>query len=174
MRCALIPICEMKNDSWCSRGSNLLLTLLVYVTTCSTSYVTCTETAWQHQDGMAVAAGDIEIEDAPSSVKSEAWQCFGFVKSENNNGKKVNDKKKPVCKYCKRMLNFTNSTTNMMQHVSRCHSEKPRSAPPTPSVTPEGLLKGQSCWRASLQPCNETTTKTKEITRSIAVFLARY
>lgn len=39
---------------------------------------------------MALAAGNIEIEDARSSVKSETWQQFGLSKSENNKSEKKN------------------------------------------------------------------------------------
>ena len=47
------------------------------------------ETARRKDEVMAAAAGDFEIEDAPSSFKSEAWQHFGFPKSTNEKGENI-------------------------------------------------------------------------------------
>lgn len=61
---------------------------------------------------------DVDVEDAPSSFKSEVWQHFDFPKTKNETGEVVTDKTKKLgAEYCKMMLIYTNSKTNMMQHI---------------------------------------------------------
>lgn len=67
-----------------------------------------------------MAAGNIKIEDPPSSVKTEAWHYFGFHLKRNNKGVRVTGKTKTVFIYYERVLKYKNrTTTNKMQHVSR-------------------------------------------------------
>ncbi len=70
-------------------------------------------------------SGETEIEDAPSSYKSDVWQHFGFPVTRQDDGKKITDKTQTVCKNCKTMLPYTTSnTSNMMCHLKRHHNNK--------------------------------------------------
>lgn len=77
----------------------------------------------------AASVDDVDVEDAPTSFKSDVWRHFGFPKIKNESGEVVTDKTKTVCRYCKKMLIYTNSTTNMTQHTNRHHREKLLSPP---------------------------------------------
>ncbi len=54
-------------------------------------------------------SGETEIEDAPSSYKSDVWQHFGFPVTRHDDGKKITDKTQTVCKNCKTRLPYTTS-----------------------------------------------------------------
>ena len=118
----------------------------------------------------AASVDDVDIEDAPNSFKSDVWRHFGFPKTKNEKGEVVTDKTKTVCRYCKKMLIYTNSTTNMMQHTNRHHSEKLQSPP----SARKNLLVGQTTLTGGFAaPLAATSARAKEITRCIGVFMAK-
>lgn len=43
-----------------------------------------------------MASEIVQLEDAPSSFKSEAWQHFGFPMTINENGESIIDKTKSI------------------------------------------------------------------------------
>ncbi|XP_057186792.1 E3 SUMO-protein ligase ZBED1-like [Triplophysa rosa] len=119
---------------------------------------------------MATMSVDVDIEEAPSSFKSEVWLHFGFPKTKNDRGEVQTDKTKTVCKHCKKTFTYTNSTTNMMQHVNRHHSKKLKAQP---SVSKK-LLTGQTTLTGRFAvPLTATGARAAEITRSIGVFMAK-
>uniref|UniRef100_A0A9J7Y5E2 BED-type domain-containing protein n=1 Tax=Cyprinus carpio carpio TaxID=630221 RepID=A0A9J7Y5E2_CYPCA len=119
---------------------------------------------------VAASVDDVDVEDAPTSFKSDVWQHFGFPKIKNESGEVVTDKTKTVCRYCKKMLIYTNSTTNMMQHTNRHHREKLQSPP----SARKNLLVGQTTLTGGFAaPLAATSARAKEITRCIGVFMAK-
>lgn len=62
-------------------------------------------------------------EDVLSSFKLEAWQDLDY-RNTVNKSEIITDNTKTVCKYCKMILSYMNSTTSMMQHGKRHHSKK--------------------------------------------------
>lgn len=68
------------------------------------------------------------------------------------------------------MLIYTNSTTNMMPHTNRHHSEKLQSPP----SLRKNLLVGQTTLTGGFAaPLAAMSTRAKEITRCIGVFMAK-
>ncbi|XP_016355543.1 zinc finger BED domain-containing protein 1 [Sinocyclocheilus anshuiensis] len=118
---------------------------------------------------MATTSVDVDIEEAPSSFKSEVWRHFGFPKTKNDSGDVV-DKRKTVCKHCKKTFTYINSTTNMMQHINRHHSEKLQSQP---SVHKKLLIGQTTLTGGFAAPLAPTSARAAEITRCIGVFMGK-
>ncbi|KAA0722180.1 hypothetical protein E1301_Tti009072 [Triplophysa tibetana] len=106
-----------------------------------------------------------KLRPAPSHLKSDVWQHFGF--SEDTEG--VVDKSHTVCKVCSANFKYFGNTTNMKKHITRFHSEleKQHSLPIT--NTP-GYIQRTLDQVAKLPPNSE---KAKRITRSVAGFIAK-
>lgn len=117
---------------------------------------------------MEAAASDFEIEDPPANLKSAVWQHFGFPVFTKENGDKTTDRTKTACKHCKRLIPYTNSTTNMSQHISRHHSEQ--GSPPQE----RRLARGQTTLTNSFaRPLAHSSARAKTITRAIALYMAK-
>ena len=66
-----------------------------------------------------------QITDAPSSLRADVWQHFGFLISSCANGKKETDKSKTICKYWRTKIRYTTGyTSNLRSHLVHQHSEK--------------------------------------------------
>lgn len=106
-----------------------------------------------------------KLRPAPSHLKSDVWQHFGF--SEDTEG--VVDKSHTVCKVCSAKFKYFGNTTNIKKHITRFHSEleKQHSLPIT--NTP-GYIQRTLDQVAKLPPNSE---KAKRITRSVAGFIAK-
>lgn len=141
-----------------SRGRYLLLTSLVR------RHTSLTSVAVSRRKAMAAAGEDFKVQDAPSCFKLEVWQHFGFPKSENEMGEKITDKTKTVCRYCKKIMNYTNSTTNIMHHSEMFRSRLPER---------KKLLKCQTTLTSRfVTPLGQTSARAIETTRCIGVFMA--
>ncbi len=117
-----------------------------------------------------MSSAETEIEDAPSSYKSDVWQHFGFPVKRQDDGKKITDKTQTVCKHCKTRLPYTTSnTSNMMCHLKRHHNNKLLQTPATKRVK-EGQTSIQRSFAATW---SQSSAKAQEITRCIGVFIAK-
>lgn len=99
----------------------------------------------------------------------EVWWHFGFPKTKNDSGEVV-DKTKTVCKHCKKTFTYINSTTNMMQHINRHHSEKLQSQP---SVCKTPLIGQTTLTGGFAAPLAPTSARAAAIIRCICVFMGK-
>lgn len=109
-----------------------------------------------------------EIVDAPSSNKSVVWTHFGFPCKRQENGEKIVDKTKTVCKLCRYSSPYTTaSTTTMMYHLQRHHKEKllPQPKKQLPKDQP-------TLQKAFAAPLLAASRRAKDITQSIGFFIA--
>lgn len=111
---------------------------------------------------------DVDIEEAPSSFKSEVWWHFGFPKTKNDSGEVV-DKTKTVCKHCKKTFTYIISTTNMSS-TNRHHSEKLQSQL---SVCKKLLIGQTTLTGGFAAPLAPTSARAAEITQCICVFMGK-
>lgn len=112
----------------------------------------------------------MEVEDAPTNFESSVWQHFGFPARNQDDGNKVVDRTKTICKLCRCVLTYTTAnTSNMLHHLNRHHKEKIQSSPP-----PVKLTKGQTTLKKVFSPpLSASSQRAKEITRSIGIYIAK-
>uniref|UniRef100_A0A673J6Y6 BED-type domain-containing protein n=1 Tax=Sinocyclocheilus rhinocerous TaxID=307959 RepID=A0A673J6Y6_9TELE len=90
---------------------------------------------------------------APATLKADVWKHFGFLETEKD-GKRTLDKSYTMCRMCEVKIKYFGNTTNMRNHLQRCHAD----------VNAEGPVVA----------ANQTTLpqKARKITKSIAVYIA--
>ena len=66
----------------------------------------------------------VELEDPPASYKSVVWENFGFPVQYSNDGKRVVDRTKTVCRRCSTEVGYVaGNTSNMLTHMRRHHPD---------------------------------------------------
>ncbi|XP_070403898.1 E3 SUMO-protein ligase ZBED1-like isoform X1 [Nothobranchius furzeri] len=115
-------------------------------------------------------SNEVKIEDAPPGYRSSVWQYFGFPVKKDNNGNRVTEKTKTVCKLCYAVIPYTTSnTTNMNHHLQRYHKNVKTALAKT------SLPKGQLTMKQALTPTlPPSSPRAKQITRLIGEFIADY
>lgn len=112
---------------------------------------------------------EIEIEDAPITFKSPVWQHFGFA-IVNENGDRVADKARTICKHCKKTLPYTTAnTSNMLSHMQRHHCEMKLAVPGKRVTLPKGQATLTNAFAPKLPP---SSARAIAITRDIGMFIA--
>ena len=66
-------------------------------------------------------SSSVELQLAPSSLKSKVWKDFGFKVLYDAQGVRNVEKEIVICRHCFLELRYTGSTTNMSFHVQRHH-----------------------------------------------------
>ena len=61
----------------------------------------------------------MELADTPASYKSAVWEKFGFPVQYGNDGKRVVDWTKTVCRRCSAEVTYVaGNTSNMLTHIT--------------------------------------------------------
>ncbi|XP_040209394.1 E3 SUMO-protein ligase ZBED1-like [Rana temporaria] len=109
-----------------------------------------------------------EIKNAPSFLKANIWEHFGFYEKS---GKHKLDKSYAVCKICHTKIKYLGNTTNLRNHVSRFHPEmlKPTTTTTTKEMNPD-QPKIDAMLQSTFPPNSE---KVKRITKAVAAFIAK-
>lgn len=89
-------------------------------------------------------------------------------KTKNDSGEVVTDKTKTVCRHCKKMLTYTNSTTDMIQHINVTTVKSPQ-----PSVSKKLLIDQSTLTGGFATPLASPSPRAAEITRCNGVFMAK-
>ncbi|XP_044151342.1 E3 SUMO-protein ligase ZBED1-like [Bufo gargarizans] len=109
-----------------------------------------------------------EIKNAPSFLKANIWEHFGFYEKSR---KHELDKSYAVCKICHTKIKYLGNTTNLRNHVSRFHPEmlKPTTTTTTKEMNPD-QPRIDAMLQSTLPPNSE---KVKRITKAVAAFIAK-
>ncbi|KAI4797684.1 hypothetical protein KUCAC02_024924 [Chaenocephalus aceratus] len=112
------------------------------------------------------------INPAPSCLKADVWEHFGFKKKKESDNL---DKTMAVCKLCHTNMKYSGNTTNLRSHLQRHHPDKvmltqelkklrPRCDPKQTVLDSDG---GCSHKFPSTSP------RSQKITESIAYFICQ-
>uniref|UniRef100_A0A671PSY3 BED-type domain-containing protein n=1 Tax=Sinocyclocheilus anshuiensis TaxID=1608454 RepID=A0A671PSY3_9TELE len=113
------------------------------------------------RDKMAEAT---HITAAPATLKADVWKHFGFLEKEKD-GKRTLDKSYTMCRMCEVKIKYFGNTTNMRNHLQRCHAD----------VNAEGpvVAANQATLPASiLTTLLANSQRARKITKSIAEYIA--
>lgn len=111
-----------------------------------------------------------KFENAPPSYRSTVWQRFGFAIDYNDQGKKLVNKNKTVCKHGLTSAPYlTGNKTNMTSHLRRHHPDKLSASGTDKVMRP----KSQSITDAFQKNYSFASDKHKKITHAIGTFIAK-
>ncbi|KAM3876933.1 E3 SUMO-protein ligase ZBED1-like [Diretmus argenteus] len=108
------------------------------------------------------------VKDAPSVLKADIWAHFGFYELP---GKRELDKTHAVCKICSVKIKYFGNTTNLRNHVSRCHPNV--STPANVAQEKKTADPAQPKIDDSLSTLPSNSQRARKITRSCAAFIAK-